>query len=67
MQITNEEKLRKIKNKIHKLKIRLNQFKSQNYECATLEKRKPFYDNYNNSIQKSYYNFSDTFKAQRLS
>ena len=56
-----------MQNEVQKLKIRLNQFRSQNYKRATLKKRKPFYINYNKSIQKSFNNFSNTFKAQRLS
>ena len=49
------------------MKNRLNQSRSTHYEHATLEKREPFYDNYDYSNQNSFINFSDTFKAQRLS
>ena len=63
--LTNDLKLRKLENDIQKLKNKINQSRSPHYEHATLEKREPFYDNYN-SIQNSFNNFSDTFKAQRL-
>ena len=49
------------------MKNRLNQSRSTHYEHATLEKREPFYDNYDYSNQNSFINFSDTFKAQRPS
>ena len=32
-----------------------------------LEKREPFYNDYKNSNRNNFNNFSDTFKAQRLS
>ena len=65
--LTNEEKLRNLQNKIQNLNIILNQSRSPHQERALLEKREPFYDNYENSNQNSFNNFRDTFKAQRLS
>ena len=62
--LTNDLELRKLQSEIQKLKNRLNQSRSPHYEHVTLKKREPFYDN---SIQNSFSNFSDTLKAQRLS
>ena len=65
-QLTNEEELRKLQNEIQNLNTILKQSRSPHYERAMLEKREPFYDNYENSNQNSFNNFSDTLKAQRL-
>ena len=47
--LTNDLELRKLQNEIQKLKNRLKQSRSPHYEHATLEKREPFYDNYDYS------------------
>ena len=66
-QLTTEEELRKLQNEIQNLNTILNKSRSQHYERAMLEKRESFYNNYENSNQNSFNNFSDTLKAQRLS
>ena len=66
-QLTNEEELRVLQMQIKKLNNRLKQSRSPNYELAMLEKREPFYDDYEKSNQNNLNIFSDTFKAQRLS
>ena len=66
-QLTNEEELRILQKQIKKLNNRLKQSRSPHYERAMLEKREPFYDDYENSNQNYFNNFSDTLKAQRLS
>ena len=65
-QLTNEEELRVLQMQIKKLNNRLKQSRSPHYERAMLEKREPFYDDYE-SNDTSFDNFSDTLKAQRLS
>ena len=66
-QLTNEEELRVLQMQIKKLNNRLKQSRSPHYERAMLEKREPFYDDYEKSNQNNLNIFSDTFKAQRLS
>ena len=62
--LTNDLELRKLQSEIQKFKNRLNQSRSPHYEHTTLEKHEPNYDNYDNSVQKSFNYFSDTFKKK---
>ena len=66
-QLTNEEELRILQKQIKKLNKRLKPSRSPHYKRAMLEKREPFYDDYEKSNQNILNIFSDTFKAQRLS
>ena len=62
-QLTNEEELRILQEQIKKLNNSLKQSRSPHYERAMLEKREPFYDNYEKSSQNKFNNFSETFEA----
>ena len=66
-----QEELKRLKNEIKRLDVRLNQKKVQQipdyYDHDLQQKSEHFFDNYENSQNNINNNFNDTLRAQRLS